>query len=170
MATKSEIEKLKKVINDERTTPEEKARFESILKKIEEKNSPADTLAEPVNEPSVKEQKEPIVPPAAIIPKKRGRGPNKIKKIKPPYRSKIPDCNELVTKFKASKKARIVRESKKKKDHRRADIILRDKTNKKLTGIVNDIIKLSKKKQLSAKVRKDVLEILKKGANHVKKA
>ena len=81
----------------------------------------------------------------------------------------LPSCDELIEKFKVAKKARLERQKLRKDDSRKPDTKLRDEADKKMTDIINKIIKLSKKDQLSKRVKKDVLEILREGITHVSK-
>ncbi len=97
------------------------------------------------------------------------------KKVKEPEKpiatpAGLPSCDELIEKFKVAKKARLERQKLRKDDSRKPDTKLRDEADKKMTDIINKIIKLSKKDQLSKRVKKDVLEILREGITHVSKA
>ncbi len=169
MASKNkELDQLKKIIADPRTGEEEKKRFQSIVDKIE------GVKPEPAVAVQVKEE-EPI-----IAPKKRSHHKKKPiepivstvvnePKIEEKNKRAIPDCDTLIEGFKANKKARLERQAKKEKDHRSAGTKLIEEADKKVTAIINNIIKLSKKKQLSSKARKDILTILKQGINHVNK-
>lgn len=82
----------------------------------------------------------------------------------------IPDCDELVAKYKKNKKERLERQFKKVKDHRAPDTKLRDEADKKVTAIINNLKKLSIKNKVSGKVRKDILTILKQGIKHAEKS
>ncbi len=175
MASKAEIEKLRKIINDDRTSPEEKIRFQAILDKIENKNT-TPPVVEPVPEVAVVEKDDSVLLEAPeqikevkVKKPRKKRSPNKNPAKKAP-KTVVPDCDELVSKYKQDKVARLKRQAKRKTDHRKPDTKLRDQIDKKLTEMLNNVIKLSKKRKLSPQVKKDVLSILKSGITHVKKA
>lgn len=90
-------------------------------------------------------------------------------KSKGAQKTATPTCDELIDKFKAAKKARLERQKARKDDTRKPDTRLRDEADKKMTDIINKIMKLSKKDQLSKRVKKDVLDILKEGVSHISK-
>jgi hypothetical protein len=102
-------------------------------------------------EPKPKKEKKAVVVPVAT----------------PTPATTTPDCDTLIEDFKAKKKARLERQAKVKKDHRTPEKKLVDSADKKVSGIINNIIKMSKKKELSQKTRKDLLTILKSGVKHI---
>lgn len=160
---KKDIQKLEKVIADPKTSQEQKERFQKILDKIKEDEgmvpakpaedapAPTETTVAKTDKPKkVKKKKEPT--PDASAPKVA-----------------TPSCDELIEKFKAAKKARLERQKARKEDTRKPDTKLRDEADKKITDTINKIMKLSKKGQLSKRVKKDVLEILREGVSHISK-
>lgn len=104
------------------------------------------------------------------IAKKRSHHKKKGVVVAPePNLKAIPDCDELVAKYKERKKTNLKRKLNLKKDHRAPDTKLRDEADKKVTAIINNLKKLSIKNKVSGKVKKDILTILKAGINHVNK-
>jgi len=81
----------------------------------------------------------------------------------PETKKETPSCDELIDKFKVAKKARLERQKNKVEDTRKPETKLKDDAQKKVSSILDNIMKLSKKNKLSKRVKKDILAILKKG-------
>ncbi len=152
---KKEIAQLKKIINDPKTTEEEKKRFQAIVDKIEGQPAPEEKVTKATEVKTIK--------PAAPKKKKAVAQSTYVGK------KDHPSCDELLVKFKEAKKARLIRQKARKDDTRKPETKLRDQADKQVSDIVNKLMKLSKKNQLSGRVKKDVMEILREGISHVNK-
>lgn len=206
-SNKKEIAQLKKIIEDPRTSEEEKKRFQGIIDKIESSSTisnekPKKTIASSIEDivwidnpdggqyanyklgtiKRVDDSKDFTVKFGVNEPSKNAISiedakkkideytDNKTKSPKTEEKIVTPDCDTLIESYKANKKARLARQAGKKADTRTPEKKFIDTADKKVTSIINNIKKMSKKKQLSKKTRKDLLTILNGGISHIEKA
>jgi hypothetical protein len=150
-AKEKEIENMKATIADSRTSPEERVMFEKALAKMQG----------PTVDNVITKKKRKVVETKAPTETDEPKDDKKA----PETKKETPSCDELIDKFKVAKKARLERQKNKVKDIRKPETKLKDDAQKKVSSILDNIIKLSKKNKLSKRVRKDILAILKKGVD-----